>query len=79
MQQQMQESLLKTRQIQQSQHDLSDRVAALKPKLDSLPVSHASNPLFAPQFHDQRSHYTKPPFKMEVSRFDGTDVIGWIF
>lgn len=69
MQQKLQESLLETRQIQQSQQG----------NQNSIHISHANNLLYVPHFHDQRFQYTRPPFKMEVPRFDGTDALSWIF
>lgn len=52
MQQHLNESLAKTRQIGLAQQDLSDHAAASEPKLDNILVSHATNPLFVPHCHD---------------------------
>lgn len=79
MQEQIQESLLETRQVRQSQQDLSDRVAAFEPKIDNIHVSHATNPLLVPQFHENRCHYTRPLFRMEVPHFNETEPLSWIF
>lgn len=61
----LQESLLETRQIQQSQQGNQNLIH----------ISHANNLLYVPHFHDQRFQYTRPPFEMEVPRFDGTNAL----
>lgn len=43
MQEQIKESLLELRQAHQLQWYLSVRLAALEPKIDSVPVSHSTN------------------------------------
>lgn len=72
---QIQESLLETRQVRQSQQDLSICVTALEPKIDNIPISHATNPLFVPHFHENRYQCTRPPFEMDVPRTDRTDAL----
>lgn len=63
MQEQIQESLLETRQPRQMQGDLSVCVASLEPKLDSLPVNHITSPLFVPPPLEQRPHFFHTPLK----------------
>lgn len=78
MEEQIQESLLEAKQARQIQQDLSLRVAALEPKSDKIPVSHAKNPLFIPHSHEQRHQIFHTAYKMGVPRFDGTDPLRWI-
>lgn len=79
MQEQLKQSLLESRQARQIQQDLSVRLAALELQINSVPVSHTTNPLFVPHPHEQSFPYDCTPFKMEVPDFDGTEPLGWIF
>lgn len=63
MQEQIQESLLETRQARQMQGDLSVCVTSLEPTLDSLPVNHITNPLFVPPPLEQRRHFFHTPLE----------------
>lgn len=79
MQEQIQESLLETKQARQMLQALSVRVATLEPKADSVPITDVTNPLFVPAPVNQRHHCFHTPIKMEVPCFDGTEPLGWIF
>lgn len=66
MQQQKGKKCNNRKEKRQSQQDLSDSVVALEPKVDNIPVTQATNPLFMPHHHENHFQSTRLPFKMEV-------------
>lgn len=64
---------------------MANRLAAIEAKLDTNLVSSIKNPLFSHRHQNHRFYNSKTPFKMDIPRFDGTDltrqrnILEWIF
>lgn len=81
MQEQVQEILLEMRisPAKTDSTDLATRLTAIEAKLTNQTVCTSRLQPSTSLPHAHTHHITKSPFKMEISRFNRSDSLGWVF